>query len=136
MRALAGIAAISLLCLPALAEGPDGLDARLVGVWVNEDNINSGGGAGGFASFSTVMTMALDANGGVVQTTRSVGGGGAWSSDSGESVDFQGSWKADGQTLYVIGMGLTAYTPAATYEFSGPYLVTYNDQGRLIWQRQ
>lgn len=130
----------ALICLGVLAptaaaQLAEGLDSRLVGTWVNEDNMNSGGGAGGFAAFSTVMTMQLGPDGSVLQTTRSVGGGAGWSSDSGESIDFQGTWRADGQTFSVLGMGLTDYTPAATYEFSGPYLVTYNDLGRLIWQR-
>lgn len=112
------------------------LDRRLIGTWVNEDNINSGGGAGGFASFSTVMTMELRADGSIRQTTRSVGGGGDWSSDSGERVDFTGQWQARDGKLYVKGMGLTEFTEASRYSFSGDYLVTNNDMGRLIWQRR
>ena len=33
-------------------------------------------------------------------------------------------------------MGLPDFTPAATYSFSGDYLVTQSDMGRLIWQRR
>ena len=112
------------------------LDPRLVGVWVNENQINSPGGAGGFASFSTVMTMELGADGTIRQFTQSVGGGGEWSSNSGRRLDFEGSWRASNNTLLVHGMGLPDYTPAATYSFSDQYLVTNSDMGRLIWQRR
>ena len=111
-------------------------DPRLVGVWVNENQINSPGGAGGFASFSTVMTMEIRTDGSILQHTQSIGGGGDWSSNSGRKLDFEGTWRGDGTTMYVYGMGLPDYTPAATYTFSGQYLVTNNDQGRLIWQKR
>lgn len=112
------------------------LDERLVGVWVHESQINSPGGAGGFAAMSTVMTMELSADGTIRQFTQSVGGGADWSSDSGRTMDFDGRWAADGQTLSVLGRGLVDFTPAAAYEFSGTYLVTHSDMGRLIWQRR
>lgn len=112
------------------------LDPRLFGVWVNEKQINSPGGAGGFASFSTVMTMILNADGTVQQFTQSVGGGGDWSSNSGRKLDFEGRWRASNGTFLVHGMGLPDFTPAATYTFSGEYLVTQNDMGRLIWQKR
>lgn len=110
------------------------LDPSLAGVWVNENMINSGGGD--FASFTTVMTMEFDADGRVRQYTESVGGGGDWSYDGGRSLDFEGEWRTDGGVLYVLGMGLTDWTPAGTYLFSGEYLVTQSDRGRLIWQRR
>ncbi len=109
-------------------------DARMVGIWVNENNINSGGGD--FASYSTVMTMELHPDGRVLQYTESVGGGGDWSYDGGRTLDFDGQWRADGQTLYVYADPLPDFTPAATYSFSGEYLVTQSDMGRLIWQRR
>jgi len=112
------------------------LDPRLVGTWAHENQINSGGGAGGFASFSTVMTMVLNGDGTIQQFTQSVGGGGEWSSNSGRTMDFDGTWRAANGTLLVHGMGLPDYTPAATYSFSGDYLVTQSDMGRLIWQRR
>lgn len=111
-------------------------DARLVGVWIHENQINSPGGAGGFAAMSTVMTMELSADGVMRQWTQSVGGGADWSSNSGRRLDFDGQWRSDGQTLLVMGIGLVDFTPAATYEFAGAYLVTHNDMGRLIWQRK
>lgn len=111
-------------------------DERIIGVWVNEQQTNSPGGAGGFASFSTLMIMELNADGTVRQMTQGVGGGADWSSDSAQRIDFEGQWKADGQTLFVIGMGLPDYRPAATYRLVDSYLVTQNDMGRLIWQRR
>jgi hypothetical protein len=132
----AGLLAVAAAAGPALAQGGSMLDERLVGIWVNEKQINSPGGAGGFASLSTVMTMELHADGGILQYSQSVGGGADWSSNSGRTLDFEGKWRADGATLSVFGMGLPDYTPAATYSFSGQYLVTQSDMGRLIWQRR
>ena len=109
-------------------------DARMVGIWVNENMINSGGG--NFASYTTVMTMELHPDGRVIQYTESIGGGGDWSYDGGRTIDFDGQWRADGQTLYVYAAPLPDFTPAATYSFSGEYLVTQSDMGRLIWQRR
>ena len=97
--------------------------------------MNSPGGAGGFASFTTIMTMEFHPDGRIFQYTESYGGGGDWSYGGERTLDFQGQWRADGQILSVYGMGLPDFTPAAAYEFSGGYLVTHNDQGRLIWQR-
>ena len=136
MRAVLGFVALLMfsLSLPAAAQSSDLRDARLVGTWVNEDNYNSEGGAG-FAFQSTVMVMQLGADGSVVQTTRTVSGG-MMSTDSGEQVDFTGEWRADGQTMSVMGMGLTDFVPAATYRFVDTYLVTQNDMGELIWQRR
>ena len=109
-------------------------DARIVGIWVNENMINSGGG--NFASYTTVMTMELQPDGRVVQYTESIGGFGDWSYDGGRTIDFEGEWRADGRTLSVYAAPLPGFTPAATYSFSGDYLVTQSDMGRLIWQRR
>ncbi|MFN7163703.1 MAG: hypothetical protein ACK4P2_02690 [Hyphomonas sp.] len=109
-------------------------DPRMVGIWVNENIINSGGG--NFASYTTVMTMELHPDGRVVQYTESIGGGGDWSYDGGRTIDFDGEWRADGRTLSVYAAPLPDFTPAATYSFSGEYLVTQSDMGRLIWQRR
>ncbi len=120
--------------VPAVQQPAAERDARLVGIWVNEDIINSGGGD--FASYTTVMTMELYPDGRVVQYTESIGGGGDWSYDGGRTIDFDGQWRANGQTLYVYAAPLPDFTPAATYSFSGEYLVTQSDMGRLIWQRR
>lgn len=119
---------------PVQQAAADERDARMVGIWVNENNINSGGGD--FASYSTVMTMELYPDGRVLQYTESVGGGGDWSYDGGRTLDFDGQWRADGQTLYVYAAPLPDFTPVATYSFSSEYLVTQSDMGRLIWQRR
>lgn len=118
---------------PVQAAAPE-RDGRLVGIWVNENMINSGGG--NFASYTTVMTMELRQDGRVVQYTESIGGGGDWSYDGGRTIDFEGEWRADGRTLSVYAAPLPDFTPAATYSFSGDYLVTQSDMGRLIWQRR
>ncbi|MEX1252580.1 MAG: hypothetical protein WEA77_15500 [Hyphomonas sp.] len=109
-------------------------DARMAGIWVNENIVNSGGS--NFASYTTVMTMELHPDGRVVQYTESIGGGGNWSYDGGRTIDFEGEWRADGQTLSVYAAPLPGFTLAATYSFSGEYLVTQSDMGRLIWQRR
>lgn len=119
---------------PAPQQASTQRDSRLVGVWVNENIINSGGS--NFASYTTIMTMEVYVNGRVVQYTDSTGGGGDWSYSGGRTMDFEGEWRGDGKTFSVYGMGLTDYAPVATYEFSGNYLVTYSDMGRLIWQRR
>lgn len=101
---------------------------------MNENIINSGGS--NFASYTTLMTMEIYPDGRVVQYTESVGGGSDWSYGGGRTMDFQGEWRGDGKTFFVYGMGLPDYTPAATYSFSGGYLVTQSDMGRLIWQKR
>ena len=88
------------------------------------------------AALSTMMTMELSADGVMRQWTQSVGGGSDWSSNGGRRLDFDGQWRADGQTLSVMGMGLVDFMPAAAYEFSGDFLVTHNDMGRLTWRRR
>lgn len=106
----------------------------MVGIRVNENIINSGGG--NFASNTTVMTTELYPDGRVVQHTESIGGGGDWSNDGGRTIDFDGQWRADGKNPYVYASPLPDFTPAATYSFSSDYLVTQSDMGRLIWQRR
>ena len=114
---------------------PGTLDRELIGTWVNEKMINSGGAD--FASFSTVMTMSLGADGRVQQWSRSVGGGGDWSYDSGAGeLQYAGRWSAQDGVLYVQLDGMAGFQPASRYRFSDAYLVTENDRGRLIWQRR
>lgn len=113
---------------------PGTLDASLVGTWVNEKMINSGGAS--FASFTTVMTMTLGADGSVSQWTRSVGGGGDWNYDSAGELQYSGRWSSEGGVLYVHLDGTDGFKPTAQYRFSDRYLVTENNQGRLIWQRR
>jgi hypothetical protein len=110
------------------------LDPALVGTWVNDENINSGGG--NFASFSTRMNLLLKPDGSVEQWSESVGGGGDWSySGDGPQLQYQGRWQSQGGTLLVQLQGMDSFQPAASYRFSGEYLVTEQDGGRRIWQR-
>lgn len=118
---------------PAQAGG--GLDPALVGDWVHEKIINSGGGTG-FASFNTVMTLRLGADGSVAQWTRSAGGGGDWSYDSPGELQYSGQWRSDNGVLLVRQQGAADYQPAARYRFSDPYLVTEGTGGKMIWQRR
>lgn len=113
---------------------PDTLDRRLIGTWVNEKMINSGGS--NFASFTTVMTMALAADGRVSQWSRSVGGGGDWSYDSAGELQYSGRWSSQDGVLYVRLDGAAGFQPTARYRLSVAYLVTENDRGRLIRLRR
>lgn len=119
---------------PVSASAPGTLDPSLVGTWVNEKMINSGGA--NFASFTTVMTMQLTADGRVSQWSRSVGGGGDWNYDSAGELQYSGRWSSQGGVLYVHLDGTADFKPTAQYRFSDRYLVTENNQGRLIWQRR
>lgn len=112
-----------------------GLDPALVGNWVHEKIINSSGGTG-FASFNTVMTLRLGADGSVAQWTRSAGGGGDWSYDSPGQLQYSGQWRSDNGVLLVRQQGAADYQPAARYRFSDPYLVTEGTGGKMIWQRR
>lgn len=119
---------------PAAVNG-GAIDVQLVGRWRHESQINSPGGAGGFASFSTVRTLTLGADGRARQSVRSVGGGGNWSSDGGERTEFTGRWTARDGSIWVQPDGQPQFIQAGRYRFSGQYLVTENGQGRLIWSR-
>lgn len=110
------------------------VDGRLVGRWVNEKMTNSNGG-GNFASFSTVRTLQMDADGRVSQWVTSVGGGGNWNYDGGRKVEFSGRWYARDGVLYVKSDTGGDFQAAARYRFSDPYLVTEDGRQKLIWRR-
>ena len=135
MNRLLALAAL-FTTLAVQAAPPAGtVDAELVGRWRHESQINSGGGAGGFASFSTVRILELAGNGQVRQSVRSVGGGGNWSSDGGERTEFVGRWQARQGEIWVQPEGQSQFINAGRYRLSGPYLVTENGRGRMIWSR-
>ena len=113
---------------------PGTLDPTLVGTWVHEKIINSGGAS--FASFNTLMTLQLNADGSVTQWSRSVGGGGDWSYDSPGEVQYSGHWRSQDGMLMVRLAGAADYQPAAYYRFSDQYLVTESNTGKMIWQRR
>ena len=110
-------------------------DPAIVGRWRSESQINSPGGAGGFASLSTVRYLDLAADGRVRQSVRSAGGGGTWSAQAGETVEFVGRWEARGAELWVKADGAGAFVRAATWRRDGERLVTEDGQGRRIWER-
>jgi hypothetical protein len=110
------------------------LDPTLVGTWVHEKIINSGGA--NFASFNTLMTLQLNADGSVTQWSRSVGGGSDWSYDSPGEVQYSGHWLSQGNMLMVRLAGAADYQPAAYYRFSDQYLVTESNTGKMLWQRR
>lgn len=110
------------------------MDPTLVGTWVHEKIINSGGTS--FASFNTLMTLQLNADGSVTQWSRAVGGGGDWSYDSPGEVQYSGHWRSQGGMLMVRLAGAADYQPAAYYRFSDQYLVTESNTGKMIWQRR
>lgn len=111
------------------------IEPALVGRWVRESIINSPGGAGGFASFATVRTLALGSDGRVRQSVRSAGGGGSWSHASGEATEFSGRWQVLGQELWVLPDGQSQYVAAGRYALVDGRLVVTTAQGRQIWTR-
>ncbi len=125
-----GTAAGAAQATPA---GP--LDIRLLGRWVHQSMINSGGGAGGFASFTTERSLEFGADGRVQQWVRSVGGGGNWSSSGNRRLEFAGRWEVRGNEIWVQPEGHADTMRAGTYQLSGAYLVTVGRDGRTIWQR-
>ena len=110
-------------------------DPAIVGRWRNESQINSPGGAGGFASLSTVRYLEFAADGRVRQSVRSAGGGANWSTQAGETVEFVGRWETRGAELWVKADGAAAFVRAATWRRVGERLVTEDGQGRRIWER-
>ena len=99
---------------------PGTLAPTPVGTWVHEKIINSG--CTSFASFNTLMTLQLNADGSVTQWSRAVGGGGDWSYDSPGEVQYSGHWRSQGGMLMVRLAGAADYQPAAYYRFSDQYL--------------
>lgn len=111
------------------------LDPQLFGAWQQQTLINSGGGAGGFASFTTVRRLLVGADGRLQQTRRSVGGGGTWSHRSGEEVEFSGRWAVRNGEIWVLPEGQAAYVSAGRYRLVDGRLVIDTGNGRKIWSR-
>jgi hypothetical protein len=111
------------------------LDPQLFGAWQQQTHTNSGGGAGGFASFTTVRRLLVGADGRVQQTLRSVGGGGNWSHSSGEEVEFSGRWAVRHGEIWVLPDGQSAYVSAGRYRLVDGRLVIDTGNGRKIWSR-
>lgn len=109
-------------------------DPALIGTWVHEKIINSGGAS--FASMTTQMILQLSEDGSVSQWTRSVAGGADWNYDSPGELQYSGRWQSNNGLLEVQMQGRSDYQPAAYYRFSDQYLVTESNTGKLIWQRR
>ncbi|WP_339413845.1 hypothetical protein [Pseudomonas sp. EA_35y_Pfl2_R5] len=109
-------------------------DPALIGTWVHEKIINSGGA--NFASMTTQMILHMQGDGSVSQWTRSVAGGADWNYDSPGELQYSGRWQSNNGLLEVQMQGRSDYQPAAYYRFSDQYLVTESNTGKLIWQRR
>ena len=120
---------------PAGPGGAGRADPALVGRWTSDSQMQSRGGAGGFAALSTVRTLELAAGGRVRQWVRTAGGGGNWTADGGQRLEFSGHWQARGPEIWVRQDGQSGFVRAASYRFSGEYLVTDDGSGRRIWRR-
>ncbi len=109
-------------------------DAQLVGVWTYENIINSSGS--NFASFTTVLTMEIGADGQLRQWTQSVGGGQNWSygSNAGRKLVFEGQWSAKDGVLYGKAQGQGEFQALTRYRRAGKYLVTEDRSGKRNWQ--
>lgn len=109
-------------------------DPALIGTWIHEQIINSGGAS--FASMTTQMILQLNADGSVAQWTRSLAGGADWHHDSPGELQYSGRWQSTNGLLQVQMQGSSDYQPAAYYRFSDQHLVTESNTGKLIWQRR
>jgi len=114
------------------SRGP--LDPTLVGTWVHENTIASGGANP--ASFTTQLTLQLAADGSVAQWRRAVAGAADWSYDSPGELQYRGHWRSADGLLLVQLQGRDDFQPAAHYRFSEQYLVTESNTGKMVWQRR
>jgi hypothetical protein len=119
--------------LPATAAGTT--PGAFAGRWRHQQNVNSAGGAGGFAGFSTETAMHLGADGRIRQWSRAAGGGAGWSAVAQDRPEFSGRWQVRGEELWVQAEGRTPWRRVGRIRRSGEYLVTEGDGGRRIWQR-
>lgn len=111
------------------------IDPRLVGTWINESVINSGGSNA--ASFGTTRSLTLGADGVAEQWVQSAGGGSDWSfGDGAAKLEFRARWFAKDGVVYAQLDGQTGFQPITRYRFADPYLITENDGGRLNWRRR
>jgi len=111
------------------------MPAAFAGRWRHQQQINSAGGAGGFAGFSAETLMELGADGRLRQWSRAAAGGAGWSGVAQERPEFSGRWQVRGDELWVQREGQTGWQRAGRIRRSGEYLVTEGEGGRRIWQR-
>lgn len=118
--------------VPQPLSGP--LDPALIGIWVHETMIASGGANP--ASFTTLLTLQLAADGSVAQWRRAVAGAADWSYHSLGELQYRGRWRSADGLLLVQLQDSDEFQPAARYRFSTPYLVTESNTGKMVWQRR
>jgi len=111
------------------------LDTQLLGRWQHQTMTNSSGGGSGSASFTTLRTLVLSADGRVQQTMRSVGGGAGWSHRSGEELEFTGRWLTRRGEFWVLVDGQAAFQHSGRYERVDGRLILEGGGNRQIWRR-
>lgn len=121
---------------PAAAEAPQGaaVDARLVGRW-QQQRITSSDGGTGFASFTTLRTLELGADGQVREWLKSVGGGAGWSHRSEPELQFAGHWAVRGDRLWLQPQGQPGFVEAGRVQLVDGRMVIENGRQRAVWQR-
>lgn len=108
-------------------------DPALVGTWVHEQIINSGGAS--FAAMTTRLTLQLAADGSVAQWIGAVAGSSDWNFANPGELQYSGHWQSNNGLLLVQLQGHPDYQPAAHYRFSEQHLVTESNTGKMIWQK-
>ena len=109
-------------------------DPALIGTWVHEEIINSGGAS--FAAMTTLLTLQLAADGSVVQWIGAVAGGNDWNFTNPGELQYSGHWQSQNGLLLVQLQGRPDYQPAAHYRFSEQYLITESNTGKMIWHKR
>ncbi len=101
----------------ATAKPAGNLDRNVVGRWMKETNISSGGGFGDYASFTSVTYYQYNADGTYCITDGGAAGGGAdWSYSGGaQSGATCGKWYVKDGYLYTIRNGETYYVKYTLY---------------------
>lgn len=107
-------------------------DPQIIGNWSHQ--IITGGNG---ASLQTMLYFQIIADGKYAQYSRSVGGGGEWSYDSGQlELQQQGTWYTNGKIIYMKAEGKADYIAAATYRLYEGKLITQDVNGQKIWGKE
>lgn len=109
-------------------------EPTLVGTWLHKQVSNSDESKP--AVFTALLTLRLEADGRVTQWRRELGEHDASNVDAPGQVQYSGHWRSEGGMLLVRLAGASDYQPAAYYRFSGGYLLTQSNSGKMVWQRR